>query len=311
MLKLQPIYQEKIWGGRLFETMFDDVPSGRLGERWVISAHGNGDCLIAEGPLQGQKLSWVFAHHKELFALDPRTDFPLLLKYIDASDDLSVQVHPDDEYAHTINQPYGKEESWLILKAPQSKLIQLGHHAHDKTELAEMIDNGRWKDLLKYQTIDRDYFVPVRPGTLHAILKGTLLLEIQQASDTTYRVYDYGRLDQAGKPRPLHLKESKEVIAVPDNSVEPYQISTDPANPRQVIFIGKHFSVEQWKIDQSTKLKLTDGYYAVTAIEGAGSINGTPIKQGDSFVLTSLCDEVVIDGSLRLIAAYPKMEPKP
>ncbi len=311
LLKIKPIYQEKIWGGRLFETLFDDVPAGQLGERWVISAHGNGDCQIAAGPLMGQKLSWVFAHHKELFADDSRAAFPLLMKYIDASDDLSVQVHPDDEYAHKIHQPYGKEESWLILKAPTNGLIQLGHHAQSREQLIEMINHGHWSDLLNYQTIQPNCFVPVHPGTLHAILKGTLLLEIQQSSDTTYRVYDYGRLDIEGKPRPLHLDEAKQVIAVPDNALAPYLISNDHVNVRELIFQGKHFKVEQWLIHHSVRFKLTDGYYAVTALEGYGSINGISIKKGESFIITSLCDEARIDGSLRLIAAYPKRETAP
>src|SRR5699024_8282193 len=142
--------------------------------------------------------------------------YPLLVKVVDANDDLSVQVHPDDTYAREIEGvPYGKTECWYVLQAEPDAEIVFGHHAKTKNVLNQLMDEGKWDDLLQKKKVEAGDFIYVPSGTIHAIGKGIMILEIQQSSDITYRVYDYDRKDKQGHLRELHLDEAKEVITVP------------------------------------------------------------------------------------------------
>lgn len=194
---LEPIEKKLIWGT----------------EQWVISAHKNGDCNIL-----GDKhtLSSLWKNHPEYFG---RTDsfgvFPLLTKIIDAHDDLSIQVHPDDDYAFkNENGSLGKTECWYILDAKPDATIVIGHNAKSTEEVKSMISNHQWSDFIREIPVKKGDFLFIEPGTVHAIKGGTLILETQQSSDITYRVYDYDRL-QNGKLRQLHVKQSIDVITAP------------------------------------------------------------------------------------------------
>ncbi len=304
-LRLAPIFKERIWGGHALSHYYPLMPNNVLiGEVWVISAHPHGDCAIIGGPFNGQTLSNVYRNNKQLFNHDKHDTFPLMVKLIDANDDLSIQVHPDDKYAQIQNHPYGKEEAWLILKASINQQIQLGHHARSHEELKRLIIDDKYDELLKYQPLHQDDFVIVKPGTIHAILKGTLLLEIQQSSDLTYRVYDYNRVTQDGKRRPLHLEDALNVIAVPDNSHRPERISIDKTNIRQILYHGKHFTIEQWQTAGEITLKLNQSYYLINVLDGNGIIDDEPLEMGDSLIITSMVNTTTIKGRLRIIVSY-------
>ena len=196
ILFLEPVFKQMIWGGsRLKEQFGYDIPGEDTGECWAISAHPNGDCAIREGIYRGKTLSQLWASHPELFG-NPQSDrFPLLIKIIDARDDLSIQVHPDDCYAREHeNGSLGKTECWYILDCPQDAALVVGHNARTRQELAEMIHEGRWTELIRRIPVKKGDFIQINPGTVHAIQGGMMILETQQNSDITYRVYDYGRL---------------------------------------------------------------------------------------------------------------------
>ena len=214
LIFLKPLFHNKIWGGRrLAEEYGYDIPDGSVGECWAISAHSNGDCEVASGPYAGKTLSELWTTHRELFGNAEGDRFPLLIKILDAKDDLSVQVHPDDEYAaEHENGSLGKSECWYILDAKENGDIVVGQNASSKEEFAAMVEQGKWSELLNYVPIKAGDFFRIDPGTVHAIRTGTLILETQQSSDITYRVYDYDRLGDDGKPRDLHLAQSLEVI---------------------------------------------------------------------------------------------------
>ena len=214
LIKLTPIFHEKIWGGRQLETVFGyDIPDGPIGECWAISAHPNGDCQIAEGPYAGHTLSWLWAEHRELFGNCEGKEFPLLIKILDAKDDLSIQIHPNDEYAaEHENGSLGKTECWYVLDCEPGATIIVGQRAKDRTEAAQMIKDGRWDDMLNVLPIHKGDFFQIDSGTVHAIKAGTLILETQQSSDVTYRLYDYDRPGTDGKLRPLHIKQSLDCI---------------------------------------------------------------------------------------------------
>src|SRR5690554_5282338 len=205
---LEPIFKSAIWGGEKLKSIFGyDIPNDHTGECWAISAHKNGDCLIASGQYKGKTLSWLWDNHRELFGNIQGDVFPLLIKIIDAKADLSIQVHPDDKYAMVNeNGSLGKTECWYILDCDEDAKIVIGHNARNKDELKAMIKDNRWQELIKLKPIKKGDFFQINPGTVHAIKGGTVLLETQQSSDVTYRLYDYDRLDN-GKPRELHINK--------------------------------------------------------------------------------------------------------
>ena len=214
LIKLKPIFHEKIWGGRQLETVFGyDIPDGTIGECWAISAHPNGDCEIEEGTYAGHTLSWLWDNHRELFGGIEGKEFPLLIKILDAKDDLSIQVHPNDAYAaEHENGSLGKTECWYVLDCDDDATIIVGQRAKDREECAQMIEEGRWGDLLNEVPIHKGDFFQIDSGTVHAIKTGTLILETQQSSDVTYRLYDYDRPGADGKLRPLHIQQSLDCI---------------------------------------------------------------------------------------------------
>ncbi|TPB32722.1 mannose-6-phosphate isomerase, partial [Burkholderia pseudomallei] len=151
----------------------------------------------------------LWSNHKELFGNMPGDKFPLLTKILDANDNLSVQVHPDNEYAkENENGELGKTECWYIIDCDDDAEMIFGHNAKSKEELEYMISNNKWSDLLKRVKVNKGDFFYVPSGTIHALCKGTLVLETQQNSDTTYRVYDYDRVDSNGNKRELHVDKS-------------------------------------------------------------------------------------------------------
>ncbi len=194
ILKMNVVLHEKIWGGtRLKDEYGYDIPSDHTGEAWVISGHPNGDCTIANTEYEGKTVSWLFANHRELFGNVEGDQFPLLVKILDANDNLSVQVHPDNEYAKIHENSLGKSESWYVLGADPGTKMVMGHHAKTKEELINYIKNDNYDDLLNVIDIDKGDFFYIPAGTLHAICSGSLIYEAQQSSDITYRVYDYHR----------------------------------------------------------------------------------------------------------------------
>ena len=205
---LNAVLQEKIWGGTKLNSLFNfTLPSEKTGEAWIISAHPNGISTIkSPAKYAGLGLDELYKAHPELFNGQQLASFPLLIKLLDASDDLSIQVHPDDEYALEHEGEYGKNECWYVVQAEPGAKIVYGHTAMTPEEFAEKIDNEAWSDLFTEIPVKAGDFFDVPSGTIHAIGGGIVILETQQNSDTTYRVYDYKRTDDTGNPRPLHIQ---------------------------------------------------------------------------------------------------------
>jgi len=197
---LTPVFQERIWGGtKLAERFGYDIPSSQTGECWAVSAHPHGQTVVARGPFQGMTLGQLWEERRDLFGNFPSDRFPLLTKILDANADLSVQVHPDDDYAKTNEGgELGKTECWYIIDCKPGAQLIYGHYAQTKEELRAMMEAGEWDRLLRKVPIHPGDFFYVPSGTIHALCEGTLVLETQQSSDTTYRVYDYDRVDSQG-----------------------------------------------------------------------------------------------------------------
>jgi mannose-6-phosphate isomerase class I len=307
LIFLKPVFKQVLWGGNRLKTEFCyDIPGNDTGECWAISAHEHGDCTVAGGQYAGHTLSWLWENHRELFGGYPGDRFPLLIKIIDAQKDLSIQVHPDDSYAREHeNGALGKTECWYVLGCREDASIVIGHNAKTREELKTMIDNKKWKELIREVPIHKGDFFQIDPGCVHAIKGGTLILETQQSSDITYRVYDYDRLLD-GKPRQLHVEQSKSVITVP------YEVGTVKPIPQAIeggvkthLVDCKYYSVDKYEAHGELDLRFRNSFTNVSIIEGCGSINGISLPKGTHFIIPGNYGNCCFKGSFTMICSNP------
>lgn len=311
LMFLQPVFKEMIWGGNRLATEFGyDIPGDDTGECWGISAHPNGDCTVKSGKYSGMKLSQVWSEHPELFGRDKAEGvFPLLTKIIDAKADLSIQVHPSDDYAKVHeNGSLGKTECWYILDCHEGATLVVGHNAADKEECARMIHEGRWSEFIREVPVHKGDFVSIVPGTVHAIKAGVMLLETQQNSDITYRVYDYDRLSN-GKKRELHVEKSIDVINAPAAPAENSIHNFAEVEKNKPVLMEKSAYYRVWKlvvsenagIELSMKDDFEAKYLLASVVSGDGTVNGTTVKKGDHFIVTNGCESLRLAGNMELI----------
>lgn len=303
---LSSICTHNIWGGeRLWDEFNYSVPDKYVGECWGISVYPDRESIVKNGKLRGMKLSQVWQEHPELFGNIGMDRFPLLTKVIDAREKLSIQVHPDDSYAQKYeNGSLGKTECWYIMDCAKNAKLVIGHNADTESELREMINEGRWKELIREVPVKKGDFIQIDPGTIHAIESGFLILETQQNSDITYRVYDYDRLAD-GKFRELHIKKSLDVIQVPAKSVEESILSTDelPLNQLNLLYSGRCYRIYEMKVIDKAEFEQNNPFLSVSVCEGKGYINGIPVKKGEHFILPFSFGQVHLGGNLLLIAS--------
>ncbi|WFA08088.1 mannose-6-phosphate isomerase, class I [Tissierella sp. Yu-01] len=289
-----PIYKNKVWGG----------------ECWVFSAHTNGQSVVRNGEFKGKTLGELWEENREIFGNISGEKFPLLVKIIDAKEDLSVQVHPTDEYAKKHeNEEFGKTECWYILDCGIDAKMVLGINAESKEELDSMIDKGKWADLLQTISIEKGDFFYVPSGTVHALKSGTLVLEIQQNSDTTYRLYDYDRTDEDGNLRELHVKKSKDVIEVPYLNKQPIPIVENVDGMTKIKFIESlYFTVEKYEVKNRVDLINKKPFMLMSVIEGKGVLKVEdmkyPIEKGEHLMLSSEVDNYTLEGAISIIVSY-------
>lgn len=307
-----PIFHEKIWGGRKLADDFGyEIPDGPIGECWAISAHPNGDCAISGGAWDGMRLSELWDQHRELFGDVEGDRFPLLIKIIDAKDNLSVQVHPDDAYAaEHENGSLGKRECWYVLAADEGTQIVIGQRAHDRAELADMIDEGRWDDMLNLVPCHVGDFFPIEPGTVHAIQGGTLILETQQSSDVTYRVYDYDRVGDDGKPRELHIQQSLDVVDYAAQAPASGEVTAPEVDGVTELMECPNFVVDRVRVAGEKDVAQPWPFLCVSVIEGSGTVCASEagvtheIARGTHFVAPSGCGELSFVGDMTLVTSH-------
>lgn len=304
LLFLEPVCTHNIWGGKKLREEFGyPVEGDDLGECWGISAHPEGDGMIRDGSFQGKTLSQMWAEHPELFGNLPYDRYPLLTKIIDAQDDLSIQVHPDDAYARVHeNGSLGKTECWYIMDCKERASLVVGHNAKTAEELKEMVAEGRWQELIREVPIHKGDFIQIDPGTVHAIKADTLILETQQNSAITYRLYDYGRL-QNGKPRELHIDKSLDVITVPAKSAEESVRSLVglQENKLNQIYTCEKYTVFKLDVNGSAAFGQSFPFLAASVLEGQGSVNGVEACKGDHFIIPAGYGNVEMKGNMSLI----------
>ncbi len=303
LLKMQPVFQDKIWGGDRLNKVFGyTIPTQTTGECWAISGHPGGDCGI-EG--MDKTLGQLWKEQPELFGNVPGDIFPLLIKIIDAKDDLSIQVHPDDAYAGVNeNGSLGKTECWYVLDCDEEATIIVGHNAQDKEQMAQMVAQGRWKELLREIPIHKGDFFQIDPGCLHAIKGGTMILETQQSSDVTYRFYDYDRL-QDGKPRPLHIEKSLSVTTAPFVPAAPAQAEFTNGDARvKHLVTCPYYSVYHVQLKGEGVWNWDKPFVNVSILDGEGFLDGMPVQKGDHLLLTSDYGSMTVTGELEFIYSH-------
>lgn len=308
ILFMKPVFKQMIWGGDVLKNKWGYTEATNdTGECWGIAAHSNGDCIIANGDFAGKTLSRLWKEQPKLFGAVDNSDkpFPLLVKIIAAKSDLSIQVHPDDEYAKVHeNGSLGKTECWYILDAKEGASLIVGHNAKDRAELTDMINNGKWNQFLREIPVRKGDFIQIEPGTVHAIKGGIELLETQQNSDITYRVYDYDRLSE-GKPRELHIEKSIDVISVPAKSVEDSILREIDCPKNQMVLLKscKYYNVWKIDVDGDMKFKQEYAFMNMSVVDGEGTVNGKKIRKGDHFILPFGYGEVYLSGEMQIVAS--------
>lgn len=309
---LEPVFQERIWGGTALRDRFQyEIPSERTGECWAISGHPHGQSVVKNGTYAGQPLGELWNTKRELFGNLEGKIFPLLVKILDANDDLSVQVHPDDDYAGQYeNGELGKTECWYVIDCKEGAEIIYGHTAKTKEELRAQIESGNWEELLRRVPVKPGDFFFVPSGTIHALGEGMLVLETQQSSDTTYRVYDYERVDKDGKKRELHIEKSIAVTTVPHVDPE-INITVEKKQDAEITtFIkGEYFSVYKWDINGHIDAKQDEPFLLFSVLDGEGELIVTgktySLAKGEHFILPTVVNDFAITGKLELMVSHP------
>ena len=311
ILFLKPLFFEKIWGGNKLPEIYNfnytntEFP---LGEIWGVSGHKNGISEILTSPFEGMSINNLINSEPDLFGNKTANgEFPLQIRIIDAKEELSIQVHPDDKYAMKNSNDNGKDECWYIMDAPENAEIVFGHTCKSREELAEAVEMGRLEEHFSYLPVKSGDFIHVPAGTLHALTRDIMAAEIATSSDTTYRFYDYNRKTSDGKKRELHLKESLDVVAVP--SIYPV-INTKTAykaNAVEMTLVDEEcFTVKHIKTTKTAVIEKEFPYYACFVMAGEGTVNTVRVKKGDFFILTNNVKKIEINGKVEILAAYSK-----
>lgn len=301
ILKIEPVYEPRLWGGksRLKEEFHYETDVQPLGEVYnVVALKGRQDCWIESlditlSDLYEQQPSWFECDTKEL---------PIRVNILDPLLDLSVQLHPDDDYALTYNGGRGKPECWVILESP-GKTIQLGHYARSLDEFKQLTKEGRWEELLRYVEVETGDFIDLPSGTLHAIGEGVLTYNISRNAECTFRLYDYDRIEKStGSLRELHVQEVFDNVLIPDYQNQPVRSN----------ITHEHTYWDEPGLYTLTRLKVNheqcyeqERFMFITCVNGEGHLNNLPIRKGDTYFVPHQYGEITLKGTLDLmIASY-------
>jgi len=318
--KFNPVYKDYIWGGRGLEKLGKKLPDGIVAESWEISCHPDGVSSVANGELAGVPLDdLVKEYGRDLIGTAlPEKDlkkFPLLVKLIDANDRLSVQVHPDDAYAgiHE-NGEYGKNEAWYIISAKPGARLVLGMKQGVSGQIfKKAAEDDKIDECLKYVSIAAGDVINIPNGLVHAIGDGIVLAEIQQNSNTTYRVYDYGRLDKNGNRRPLHIEKALDVIDFNSEGrndiAKGLDVKIDSNSHKSYKVANKYFSLEIYDVNGAIR-ENADGtkFFIYVFVDGEGEIvyegGGVEAGKGDSVLIPASMGTYSIHGRFKALKTY-------
>ena len=310
-IKVQPIFKEIIWGGNRLKTDYNKVSDlNNIAESWELTVRDDGMNTIIGGEFDGLTMQEYIDKNGFGVVTNKELDrFPLLIKFIDAEDNLSIQVHPDDEYGMKTANSLGKTEMWYVIDAkPDAKLVYGLKKDVTVDMLREAIENGTVEEQLNFVNVKKGdvFFIP--SGLLHAIGAGILLAEIQQNSNITYRVYDYNRLGKDGKPRELHVEDALNVIVNrTEEEIDKIRFSTNAKNSN-LLASCEFFTVEKHSIDADFEFSTNaESFNSILCLEGSGKIEYDgeifPLSKGDSYFIPAGLGKYIVAGNLEIIVS--------
>ena len=304
-LSLSYCPKETVWGGSRLSSLFGKNPSEGLGETWELSVRNDENSIIKNGPCAGLSLKEYITAHT---SYSP-SQFPILIKFIDAKDDLSIQVHPDDEYAYSIGEKNGKTEMWYVIEAEENASIVYGNAPGLNIEdLKDAVLSGNAEDVLTKVKVSAGdvFFIPA--GLIHAIGKGVLIAEIQQNSDTTFRLYDYGRKDKHGNTRPLHVEHATKAFKnFTEDEISKQRFSRSGITTGgEILASCDYFTVEKHTVSGEKRFNSCESpFISLLCIKGEGKVKweggSEKICAGDSFYIPRELNSFSISGNLELL----------
>ena len=312
MLKLTPVFKDYLWGGTKLRDIYrKPCDYDVIAESWELSAHEAGQSIVASGKHKGQKFGdYLEAVGKDVLGwkCSPLQSFPLLIKFIDAKGSLSLQVHPDDDYALEHENQYGKNEMWYVIDSEPGAGLYVGFNRDvSREEVSRRVrDNTIMEVLNFYPTKPGDvFFIPA--GTVHAIGAGNLICEIQQSSNCTYRLYDYDRRDKFGNPRELHLEKALDVLNF--KKYEPQSFGKETDGTGTVLVRCKYFESTLYEVSGEISVSLDiDRFHSVVCIKGSGQLRIgefiMDIKAGESVFVPAQKESLVVSGKLSIVLSY-------
>lgn len=306
-IKFNNIYFEKVWGSQALSIIRDNVPEGNIGESWDVACHKNGVSVIKNGKYKGMRFDDLIEEKKELLLgteLAGRK-FPLLIKFLSPGKNLSVQVHPDDEYAKEYEDgELGKTEAWYVVDANEDAYIVLGTNGCTREQFEKSIENGNVEDHMNKINVKKGDVFYLKSGLIHTMGPGVIAAEIQQNSDTTYRVYDYGR------GRETHIEKALDVIRFNYEGRRREGLLVERDGYNKIYYcLSEHFSLETYDIFENVTEKSDEKrFFVFTAVEGEGVIfydrGEVDFKKGDSIFIPATLGKYTIQGYCRLIKSY-------
>lgn len=306
-LQLKHLYYEKIWGGRALNHFRKDLPEGEIGESWDVACHKNGTSVISNGIYQNTPLPTLIDDlGVDLIGTSIDASlFPLLVKLISANEPLSVQVHPSNEYALEHEGDLGKTEVWYIMDATDDAYLYVGVKDNvDRDTFVNAMNDGTILQHLHKVTVKAGDVYFIKSGTVHAIGEGVIIAEIQQNSDTTYRLYDYGR------DRPIHKEQA---LCVTNFDYHPTNRtglkSVHKGYSKTYLCLCNEFSLEHYQItDQVTESSDEERFYIFTCVDGSGTLESASdtitLEKGDSILIPATLGAYTINGSISLLKSY-------
>ncbi len=309
VLPMRPYFRELIWGGRQLQTLYGkDLPDGKnIGESFEVSACQGQESAVATGRLAGRSLQSLVEDYRGELVGEAIWEhygalFPLLIKLIDAQDDLSIQVHPDDAYARSRGLGLqGKMEAWYVLHSDGGRMIYGLREGVDAAELEMAVTAGQVEGLVKSFEVKRGDVIFAPPGTVHALGRGVMIYEVQQASDLTFRLYDYNRPGLDGKPRELHLEAALEVICFADELPPPTSWRQLPGagDTGATLVESEYFQLDLFcPVEHHSRHRAEGGFLALTLLQGEATVRGRQeacdLAAGGT-VLVPACREIEIE----------------
>ncbi len=275
MLIIKTIVHETIWGGNKL-TRYTDSLSKKIGHLYSLISNGEFESEILNGEYKGQLFRKYFDENKKRLHLENYKEMPYVLAIVDASDDLSIQVHPDDAIAKELeNTDYGKNESWYFIQAPETGKIYAGCKVRTKEELIEKIKLNKFNEIYDYLDIEKDDYVYIEAGTLHAMSKGSLVFEIEENCNATYRIYDFDRADKNGNKRNLQLREAVKAV----------EVSKKPVAQKYTNKKIERFYTTQLFKNTGKYTNESNTIECLTIIKGETQIQEYSLKMGTTIVL--------------------------